>query len=134
MKASYIVFWIARIIAAMIMVQTLYFKFSGAQESVELFKQLGAEPWGRFGTGVLELIASILIIVPSTVWIGSLLSIGLMTGAILSHVTVIGIARNDGGQLFVYALLVFICAIFCFWKSKNQIPPQLKKYLPLFLQ
>jgi uncharacterized membrane protein YphA (DoxX/SURF4 family) len=134
MKTSQIIFWIARIVAAAIMVQTLYFKFSGAKESVELFTQLGAEPWGRIGTGILELIASILILVSSTVWIGSLLSIGLMVGAILSHVTVIGISRNDGGQLFIYALVVFVCAVFCFWRSKNQIPSPLKTYLPSFLQ
>lgn len=134
MKATPIIFWLARIIAALIMAQTLYFKFSGAEESVELFKQLGAEPWGRIGTGVMELIASILILVPSTVWIGSLLSIGLMVGAILSHITVIGILRNDGGQLFVYALVVFVCGLFCFWQSRNQIPTQLKRYLPSFLQ
>lgn len=134
MKTSTVIFWIARFIAAVIMIQTLYFKFSGAQESVELFTQLGAEPWGRIGTGIFELIASVLIIIPSTVWIGSLLSIGLMAGAILSHVTVIGILRSDGGQLFVYALVVFACGVFCFWKSRNQIPPQLKKYFPSFLQ
>lgn len=134
MKTPQIIFWIARIVAAAIMLQTLYFKFSGAEESVQLFTQLGAEPWGRIGTGVFELIASILILVPATVWLGSLLSIGLMTGAILSHVAVIGILRNDGGQLFLYALIVFVCAVFCFWKSKSQIPSQLKTYLPSFLQ
>lgn len=134
MKTTQIIFWLARIIAAVIMVQTLYFKFTAAEESVELFTQLGAEPWGRIGTGVLELIAAILILVPSTVWIGSLLSVGLMTGAILSHITVIGVLRNDGGQLFIYALVVFACGLFCFWRSRNQIPPQLQKLLPLFLQ
>ncbi|HTH57254.1 MAG TPA: DoxX family protein [Cyclobacteriaceae bacterium] len=134
MKASNVAFWIARILAAVIMSQTLYFKFSGAEESIQLFTQLGAEPWGRYGTGIFELLASILIIVPSTVWIGSLLSIGLMTGAILSHIAVIGIARDDGGQLFIYAVVVFACAIFSFWKSKNQVPAPLKTYLPLFLK
>lgn len=134
MKTTPIVFWLARIVAAVIMIQTLYFKFSAAAESVELFTQLGAEPWGRIGTGVLELIASLLILIPSTVWLGSLLAIGLMTGAIISHVTVIGILRDDGGQLFIYALVVLACAGFSFWKSRDQVPSQLKKYFPLFLQ
>lgn len=78
MKIQTVLFWIARIIAAIILLQTLYFKFSGAEESIQLFSQLGIEPWGRIGTGVLELIASVLILIPSTVWMGSILAIGLM--------------------------------------------------------
>jgi uncharacterized membrane protein YphA (DoxX/SURF4 family) len=134
MKASNILFWIARIVAAIIMLQTLYFKFTGAEESIILFTQLGVEPWGRIGTGIFELIASVLILVSSTVWIGSLLAIGLMAGAILSHVAVIGVFRNDGGQLFFYAIIVLVCALFSFWQSRNQIPAPLKKYLPSLLQ
>ena len=127
-------FWIARIVAAIILLQTLFFKFTGAEESVKLFSALGAEPWGRIGTGVLELIASVLILLPSTVWLGSLLAIGLMAGAIASHILVIGVMRDDGGQLFFYAVIVFICALFSFWKSKGQAPEAVKKFLPSFLQ
>jgi len=116
------------------MLQTLYFKFTGAEESIKIFSELNAEPWGRIGTGIFELIASVLILIPSTVWLGSILAIGLMGGAILSHIAVLGIFRNDGGQLFYYALTTFICAIFSFWRSKNQVPGPLKKYLPSFLQ
>ncbi|MGC4020842.1 MAG: DoxX family protein [Cyclobacteriaceae bacterium] len=134
MKIQSIFLWVARIIAALIMLQTLYFKFTGAQESVELFTQLGAEPWGRIGTGIFELIASVLIIVPSTIWLGSILAIGLMAGAIMSHIFVIGVTRNDGGQLFWYAIIVFVCALYSFWKSRSQIPMAIKKYLPSFLK
>ena len=134
MKVQTVLFWIARIIAAIIMLQTLYFKFSGAEESIQLFSQLGIEPWGRIGTGVLELIASVLILIPSTVWMGSILAISLMAGAIFSHLTVLGIFRDDGGQLFFYAVAVLVCALFSFWKSKYQIPQAIKKYLPSFLQ
>jgi uncharacterized membrane protein YphA (DoxX/SURF4 family) len=100
--------WVLRIIAAVIMLQTLYFKFSGADESVYIFSQLGMEPWGRIGTGVLELIASLLILFPKTTFPGALLAAGLMAGAIGSHLFKRGIViKNDGGQLFIYALLVF---------------------------
>lgn len=116
------------------MFQTLFFKFTGAKESVDLFTQLGAEPWGRIGTGVLELVASVLILMPSTVWIGSILAIGLMVGAIFAHFTVLGVFRNDGGQLFFYGVAVLACALFSFWKSKNQIPAGLRPYLPSFLK
>ena len=99
--------WVARILAAVIMLQTLFFKFSAAEESVYIFSTLGMEPWGRIGTGVLELIASLLILVPRTTAWGALLGAGLMAGAVFFHVTKLGIAvQGDGGQLFIYALLV----------------------------
>jgi uncharacterized membrane protein YphA (DoxX/SURF4 family) len=104
--------WILKILAALIMLQTLYFKFSGAEESVYIFSALGMEPWGRIGTGVLELIASLLILYPRTTSLGALLGAGLMSGALFFHITKLGIVvRNDGGQLFIYALLVLLSCI-----------------------
>jgi uncharacterized membrane protein YphA (DoxX/SURF4 family) len=134
MKTLTILTWMARIIAAVILLQTLFFKFSGAAESVQLFTQLGVEPWGRIGTGVLELIAATLILIPVAAWLGAVLAIGLMTGAILSHVFVIGVLRNDGGQLFSYAVIVLACALFSFWMSRRQVPAPIRRYLPSFLQ
>ncbi len=132
MKIQTTLFGIARVVVAIILLQTLYFKFTGAQESVELFTKLGAEPWGRIGTGVIELIASVLILIPATVWLGSVLAVGLMAGAIASHILVIGVMRDDGGQLFLYAIIVFVCALFSFWRSKDQVPERIKKLLPSF--
>jgi uncharacterized membrane protein YphA (DoxX/SURF4 family) len=104
--------WVLRIIAAVIMLQTLYFKFSGAEESVYIFSQLGMEPWGRMGTGIFELIASLLILYPRTTFFGSVLAIGLMLGAIGAHLIKLGVVvKNDGGQLFIYALIVLISSI-----------------------
>lgn len=104
--------WTLRILAALILLQTLFFKFSGAEESVYIFSTLGMEPWGRIGSGVLELIASILILYPRTTFIGAALGAGLMSGAIFFHLTKLGlVVRNDGGQLFIYALLVFISCV-----------------------
>ena len=101
--------WVLRIIAALIMLQTLYFKFNGAEESVYIFSQLGMEPWGRIGTGIFELIASILILYPRTTFLGAVLAIGLMLGAISAHLLKLGIViKNDGGQLFIYALIVLV--------------------------
>jgi uncharacterized membrane protein YphA (DoxX/SURF4 family) len=101
--------WILRLIAAILLLQTLFFKFTAAPESVYIFSSVGIEPWGRITTGVFELIAAILILFPPTTAIGALLAVGLMAGAIFFHVTKLGIAvQNDGGQLFAYALLVFI--------------------------
>lgn len=130
-----VLFWGARLIAAIIMAQTLYFKFSASEESVYIFSVVGMEPWGRIGIGVLELISSILILIPATVWLGSVLAVGLMAGALGMHATMLGIeVKGDGGQLFIYALLVAICGMYAFWQSRKDIPQGVKKFLPSFLK
>jgi uncharacterized membrane protein YphA (DoxX/SURF4 family) len=121
MKLKIILSWTLRIVAALILLQTLYFKFTGHPESVELFTKLGVEPWGRIGTGVIELIASILLLIPSTVFVGAFLGVGLMAGAIVSHLTVIGIeSKRDGGQLFMLAITVMVCCLAILLLHKNQ--------------
>jgi uncharacterized membrane protein YphA (DoxX/SURF4 family) len=111
MKINHIFFWGARLVAAIIMIQTLYFKFTASEESVYIFTTVGMEPWGRLGVGSLELVASILILIPALVWVGSLLAVGLMAGAVMMHVTILGIeVKGDGGQLFIYAIVVLLCA------------------------
>lgn len=112
--------WFLRIVAAAILLQTLFFKFSGAEESVYIFSKLGMEPYGRIGSGIAELIAVILILIPKTTWMGALLACGIMTGAILSHLFVLGIAvKNDGGLLFVLALIVLLSCIELINMSRN---------------
>lgn len=111
-KTTRIIDWLFRIAIAAILLQTLYFKFTGHPESVALFSKLGVEPWGRIGTGVIELIAGILILIPATALIGAGLSLGLMAGAIASHLFVIGIeSDNDGGQLFMLAIIVLALSL-----------------------
>ncbi|MBK8291057.1 MAG: DoxX family protein [Flammeovirgaceae bacterium] len=130
-----VLYWGARIMAAIIMLQTLYFKFSGSEESVYIFTTIGMEPWGRIGVGVFELIASILILIPTMVWLGSALAIGLMVGAMGLHVTILGIeVLGDGGQLFIYAVVVTLCSSYALWYSLGSIPEFIKGKLPLFLQ
>jgi len=114
---------VLRITAAIILLQTLFFKFTGAPESVYIFTKVGAEPWGRIGSGVVELIAAILILTPRFTWLGSLLAIGVMAGAILSHVTVLGIeVRSDKGLLFALALIVFVCSTVNLLLHRSEIP------------
>lgn len=104
--------WIVRIAAAVILLQTLYFKFTAHPQSVELFTKLGVEPWGRIGTGVLELITGILLLLPATAFIGCFLGLGLMSGAIFSHLLVLGIESfGDGGTLFTLAIITFVCCL-----------------------
>jgi putative oxidoreductase len=107
-----IISWILQLVAAAILLQTLYFKFTAQPESVYIFSQVGIEPWGRIGTGVAELIASILLLIPRTIAYGALMAVGIMLGAIVTHLFILGIAvRGDGGQLFAYALIVLISSV-----------------------
>ncbi len=123
MKAKNATSWVMRIVSAVILLQTLYFKFSGHPESVELFTNLGVEPWGRLATGGIELITGVLLLIPATAFIGAFIGIGLMAGAILSHLTIIGIESNgDGGQLFLLAIVVLVlCMGICWMHLKEGI-------------
>jgi len=121
--------WTLRIIAAAILLQTLYFKFTAQPESVEIFTKFCIEPWGRIGVGIGELIASVLLLIPSTVFIGATLGIGLMAGAIMSHLTIIGIvSHGDGGQLFILAIIVMVCCIFILFLHRQQAKRIFNKY------
>lgn len=108
MKVFTVVSWFLQTIAALILLQTLFFKFTGAKESIYIFSKIGMEPWGRIGSGVAELIVAVLLLIPRTVPYGAVGAVGMMTGAIVAHLTVLGISvENDGGLLFALALIVF---------------------------
>ena len=103
--------WLCRLVAAGILLQTLYFKFTAAPESVYIFSRLGLEPWGRIASGIGELVAAGLLLVPRTAAVGALLSLGIISGAIASHLAVLGIViMNDHGLLFALAVIVFACS------------------------
>ncbi|SHH83795.1 DoxX family protein [Flavobacterium defluvii] len=117
-----IITWILRLAASIILLQTLFFKFSGAEESIYIFSTLGIEPYGRIGSGIAELVAVILILIPRTTWIGALLGFGIMTGAVLSHLFVLGIAvKNDGGLLFALAIITLLCCLGLLYLNKNKL-------------
>ncbi|MES2545440.1 MAG: DoxX family protein [Bacteroidota bacterium] len=119
--------WIIKLIAVIILLQTLYFKFTGAEESVYIFSTLGIEPYGRIGSGIVELIASILILIPRTTLIGAILGFGTMLGAIFSHIFALGIVvKNDGGTLFILALVTLICCGILIYKDRDKILGLLK--------
>ena len=104
--------WVAQGIAALILLQTLFFKFTGAPESVYIFQTVGMEPWGRYGSGVAELIAAVLLLTPRLSWLGALLGLGVISGAIFFHLTKLGlVVQDDGGALFMMALAVFACCL-----------------------
>ncbi len=122
MKTSILLYWAARILAAIILLQTLYFKFTGSDESVYIFTTVGMEPWGRIGIGVLELIAAILLLINVTAWLGAGLALGIMFGAITMHLTILGIeVKGDGGYLFLLCLIVSICTAFVLFKNRDKV-------------
>ncbi|CAM1339860.1 DoxX family membrane protein [Tenacibaculum aestuarii] len=116
---------ILKLIASIIMLQTLFFKFTGAQESIDLFTKIAGnnEAYMRISTGVLELIASVLLFTPKKNWLGALLTVGLMFGAIMSHLTIIGIEHNgDGGTLFTSAIVTLISGLILLFSYRKIIP------------
>lgn len=117
-----IFYWAARLVAAIILLQTLYFKFSGSEESIYIFTTIGMEPWGRIGIGIFEMIAALLLLVNRTAWIGAALALGLMLGAIGMHLTKLGISvKDDGGYLFILATVVTLCSAYVLLKNKMKI-------------
>ena len=122
-KTQLVLSWVLQLAAAGILLQTLFFKFTGAEESVYIFTALGAEPWGRIGSGVVELLASVLLLVPATASLGAVMALGVMAGAILSHLAVLGIeVKGDGGLLFGLALVVFACSAIVLGIRRAQLP------------
>ena len=113
--------WVLRLLPAVIMLQTLYFKFTAQPESVQLFTILGMEPWGRIGTGVMELLAAALILYPKTTVYGAGVGLGLMSGAIFFHLTKLGIDFGGDYTLFTYAIISFACCAILLLMFRRQL-------------
>lgn len=122
-RAQNLTSWALQIVVALILFQTLFFKFTAAEESVHIFRTLGLEPWGRIGSGVAELVAVVLLLHPRTAPLGAVLSLGVISGAIFSHLTKLGIVvKNDGGLLFALAVAVFLGSAAILFIRRAQVP------------
>jgi hypothetical protein len=122
-KSQLVLSWILQLTVAGILLQTLFFKFTGAEESVYIFTAVHAEPWGRIGSGVVELIAALLLLVPATVSLGAILTMGVLAGALLTHLTILGlVVMDDGGVLFALALVGFIGSAIVLVLRRADIP------------
>jgi putative oxidoreductase len=127
-RSQQVVSWVLQLGVAVILLQTLFFKFTGAEESVYIFRTVGAEPWGRIGSGVLELVAAAMLVIPALAPYGAILTVGLMSGAIISHLTLLGIeVQGDGGLLFGLALTAFAGSLGVLLLRRAQVP--LARYL-----
>lgn len=119
--------FIIRLAVAVILIQTLRFKLTAHPDSVYIFEQVGLEPIGRIGIGIAELIAGILILIPKTAWIGATVTLGIIGGAIMMHLTQLGIevpfeGKLDGGALFITAIVVFVLSAITLWLQRKSIP------------
>lgn len=122
-RGQQVVSWALQLVAAGILVQTLFFKFTAAPESVYIFSTLGLEPAGRIGSGIAELIASILLLTPWTATLGAVLALGVMSGAIVSHLTILGVdVQGDGGLLFALAIIVFLSSAIVLFLRRAELP------------
>lgn len=120
--AARVAAWIFQVVAAVILLQTLFFKFTGAPESVYIFETVGLEPVGRYASGLAEGVAGVLLLVPSLAWLGALLAAAVMSGAIFFHLTSLGIVvRDDGGMLFAMALVVLFFSLGVIWIRRQSI-------------
>jgi putative oxidoreductase len=129
-RTQNLVAWALQLAVAAILLQTLFFKFTGAEESVYIFSTVGqflhlpgVEPWGRIGSGVIELMASLLLIVPATASLGALATMGVMAGAIASHLIILGLeVKGDGGLLFGLALAALVGSAIVLFIRRGEIP------------
>ena len=123
--------WLFQIIIAAIYLQTLFYKFSGAEESIYIFSTLGIEPVGRYFAGISELVVAILLFIPSLAGLGALMSLGVIGGAILSHLFVLGIeVQGDGGWLFILACIIFVGSLFVCYFRLEETRALKNKYAP----
>ena len=115
--------WLLQVMVAAILLQTLYFKFTGAPESVYIFQTVGMEPWGRYGSGVAELVAAVLLLWPGRAAWGAWLALGVISGAIFFHLTKLGlVVQDDGGLLFALALVVFAGSLAVLAIRRRELP------------
>lgn len=123
MKKYFTFEFFLKLVVAVILLQTLFFKFTGAAESKYIFETVGMEPEGRIGSGIVELIAAILILIPRTAWIGAILALGTVSGALFFHLTKLGIVvMDDGGLLFILACVVFVFSLIILWIERQKVP------------
>lgn len=121
---KWLVVWLLfKLIVAVILLQTLLYKFTAHPDSVYIFSSLNMEPAGRIITGVAELIASILLFIPRWSWLGALAALGMISGAIFLHITKLGVeVQHDHGKLFFLAVIVFLFSAMLVWKDRKRIP------------
>lgn len=120
-RNALILSWTLQLVVAGILFQTLFFKFTGAEESVYIFSTLGIEPWGRIASGIAELMVVVLILYPPTTAVGALLALGVISGALVSHTRLGLVVKDDGGLLFALAVIVFVASAVVVYLRRSEL-------------
>ena len=100
-KIVNVLLWILQIGAAGMFLMVGFLKLSGSAQLVGLFEAIGLGQWLRYLTGTLEVVGAILLLIPRTSGLGALLLVGVMAGAVMTHVFIVG-----GSPLMAIVLLV----------------------------
>jgi uncharacterized membrane protein YphA (DoxX/SURF4 family) len=112
---------VSTLLVVLIVGQTLFFKFTAAPESVEIFTRLGLEPHGRIGIGIAELVAIVLLLVPRAAVFGAALAAALMAGALFAHATRLGFA-GDMGVLAGMGAVALAASLVLLWTRRRELP------------
>lgn len=120
-KPHRIISWILQIVVAVLLAQASVFKLISDPDTVSLFTKLGMEPHGRIMTGIFELLACILLLIPVSSIYGALLAAGLMSGALLGHITKLGFTGPEG-ELGIMAILILLASLVILFLRRAQLP------------
>lgn len=111
-----------KLLISLIVGQTLFFKFSGAEESIYIFSTLKVEPWGRIALGTLELLSIILLWISRTTVYALILIFVMMCGAVASHLFILGIdIMGDGGELFILGMVTLLTSAVLLFTKREEI-------------
>jgi putative oxidoreductase len=100
-KIMHVGLWILQIGAAGMFLMVGFFKLSGDPRMVGLFDAIGLGQWFRYVTGSLEVLGALLLLIPRLSGLGALLLMGVMLGAVPTHLFVVG-----GSPLLAITLLI----------------------------
>jgi uncharacterized membrane protein YphA (DoxX/SURF4 family) len=89
-KIMNVVLWVLQIGAAGMFLMAGFFKLSGNEQVVGVFEAIGLGQWFRYLTGALEVGGAILLLIPRTSGLGALMLAGVMVGAVVTHLFIIG--------------------------------------------
>ena len=98
-KGAHLLVWLIQYFMAYTMFQAAFAKFLAMDAVVVMFDEIGMEPHGRILIGLIELLAAVCLLIPGSSIYGAFLALGVMVGAIIGHLTNIGIEGVDRAVL-----------------------------------
>lgn len=120
-KAEKLISIVFQIIAALILANAAFGKFSGNEMSVHVFHELNILET-RIVIGIIEVLAALLLLSKIPQY-GALLGFGTMLGALIAHVSILGMEiHGDGGQMVMMMAVVLLSSIIVMWINRRRMP------------